>query len=121
MFLGDEIGAARGGTGDGWITTECYDAYEHYCRKYGYGTMNNSNFGINLKKFCDNKTRKRQGGVQRYYYLNERGNDLYKKHLEKLSKMDDDDMEIKHKQCEKDAKIALGIADEPRANASEND
>ena len=121
MFVGDDIGAARGGTGDGWITTECYAAYEHYCRKNGYGTMNSSNFGINLKKFCKSKQRKRHGDVQRYYYFNERGNNLYKKHLEKLSKMDDDDIEIKHKQCEKDAKIALKITDEPRENASEND
>ena len=120
-FIGDDLGLASGGIGDGWITTECYDAYVNFCGRYGYGTMSNSNFGINLKKFCDNKQRKRDGQPKRYYYLNERGNDLLQKYHEKLSKMDDDDIEIKHKQCEKDAKIALKITDEPRENASEND
>ena len=110
-FVGDESGSKNGGAGDGWMTTECYSAYEHFCKKYGYGKMNASNFGINLKKFCDCKQRKRQGEVRRYYYLNERGMELYKEHIKKVEKMEEDTRDIKERESERDAKIALGIVD----------
>ena len=88
-FVGDEAGIIGGGIGDGWITTECYAMYEKYCRDNGFGTMNNSNFGIHLRKYCNCKQRKRQGELHRYYYLNERGNDLYQKHLKTLDGLED--------------------------------
>jgi len=107
MFKGDEIGAVSGGVGDGWITTECYSSYVSFCNSKGFSPMNDSNFGINLKKFVNCKQRKRDGALKRYYYLNERGNDLLKKHQENLDKMEPDDKEKNDKEIKENVDIAI--------------
>ena len=88
--------------GDGWITTECYHEYEAFCRQNGNGALSNSNFGIQLRKFCDVKQRKRNGQVRRYYYLNGRGKDAYENHLQNLDQIEEEPVKERAKDFDDD-------------------
>ena len=87
--------------GDGWITTECYAEYEKFCRENGYGTLNASNFGIQLHKFCKSTQRNRKKihiHPKKYYHFNARGREVYEKHLQSMKEIEDDD---EKKRCSK--------------------
>ena len=91
-FVGDELRAVSGGIGDGWITTECYSSFKSFCSSKGNSPMNDSNFGIHLKKYCKCKQRKRNGKLHRYYFFNERGLEAYNKYTTDLNNMENEEM-----------------------------
>ena len=81
--------------GDGYVSKDCYTAYNRYCEKYGYMVLSLTKFGLSIKKFVDITKRKRNGDVIRYYTLNSHGMKLheeYKKELEELSDIQDQDI-----------------------------
>jgi hypothetical protein len=46
---------------DGWLSENCYESYKDWAKNHGYAICNSSNFGKNIKPWCDHKQIRYQG------------------------------------------------------------